>query len=533
MSGLTGTRELLVLNLRRDRLLLPAWLLGCAGSAAGSAAATVGLYPDEDTRVAAAELINATPALVAFYGPIWDPTSLGALSLFKLTALGSVMVALFGLLVVIRHTRADEEVGRRELLAGGALGRHASLLAGLLTAAVGSALIGLGTALALVGVGLPVPGSFAFGTSWCLAGLVFAGVGAGTAQLARSARAARGLAIATLIGAFLLRAVGDTAGGAEPGLASWLSPIGWSQQIRPFAGDRWPVALLSLAVALLISGLAAALSTRRDLGSGLLPQRRGRDRAHPLLAGPLGLAWRQQRASLVAWLAGFALLGLVAGQILSTVDAMLSTPVARQLVIAMGGVPGVVDAFVGVELSFVAVFASAYGIAAVLRLVDEETSGRSDLVLAGAVGRLRWAGATVAVALAGSALLLIAPGLVLGLAHAAETGDDSAVGRDLVAAAVRIPAVWVLVGVAVALYGLSRRLAPAAWGVLAASFLVSEIGPLLDLPEWVGDLSPYAHVPHLPGGELVLGPLVGLVGVAVAFLLVGLAAVGRRDVTAA
>ena len=533
MSGLTGTRELLALNLRRDRFLLPAWLLACAGSAAGSAAATVGLYPDEASRVAAAELINATPALVAFYGPIWDPTSLGALSMFKLTGLGSVIVALFGLLIVIRHTRADEELGRRELLAGGALGRHASLMAGLLTAAAGSVLIGLGTAVALVGVGLPVSGSFAFGTSWCLAGLVFAGVGAGTAQLARSARAARGLAIATLIVAFVLRAVGDTAAGSEPGLATWLSPIGWSQQIRPFAGDRWPVAVLSLAGALLLSAVAAALSIRRDLGSGLLPVRRGTDRAHRLLAGPLGLAWRQQRASLLAWLMGFVLLGLVAGQILSTVDDMLTTPVARQLVVTLGGVPGVVDAFVGVELSFVAVFASAYGIAAVLRLVDEESSGRSDLVLAGAVGRLRWAGGHVAVALAGSALLLAAPGLVLGLAHAAETGDDSAVGRDLVAAAVRIPAVWVLVGVAVALYGLSRRLAPAAWGVLAATFLVSEIGPLLDLPDWVGDLSPYAHVPRLPGGELDLGPLVALVGVAAAFLVVGLAAVRRRDVTAA
>ena len=166
--------------------------------------------------------------------------------MFKLTGLGSVIVALFGLLMVIRHTRADEELGRREMLGGGVLGRHAPLMAGLLTAMAGSLLIGLGTAVALAAVGLPVAGSLAFGTSWCMAGVVFAGVGACTAQLARSARAARGLAVAALIVAFLLRALGDTAPGAEPGLASWLSPIGWSQQIRPYAGDRWPVALLSL-----------------------------------------------------------------------------------------------------------------------------------------------------------------------------------------------------------------------------------------------------------------------------------------------
>ncbi len=533
MNGLTGTRELLALNLRRDRFLLPVWLLGCAGSAAGSAAATVGLYPDEASRIAAAELINATPALVAFYGPIWDPTSLGALSMFKLTGLGSVIVALFGLLMVIRHTRADEELGRRELLGGGVLGRHAPLMAGLLTAMAGSLLIGLGTAVALAAVGLPVAGSLAFGTSWCMAGVVFAGVGACTAQLAKSARAARGLAVAALIVAFLLRALGDTAPGAGPGLASWLSPIGWSQQIRPYAGDRWPVALLSVLGTVLLVALAAVLSGRRDLGAGLLPQRAGPAWATPLLAGPVGLAWRQQRAALLMWLTGFVLLSAVAGQILSSVDAMLNTPVARELVVILGGVPAVVDAFVGVELSFVAVFASAYGISAVLRLLDEESTGRSDLVLAGAVSRLRWAAGHVTVALAGSAVLLAIPGLVLGLVHADQSGDASAVGRDLAAAAVRIPAVWVLVGATVALYGLSRRLAPVAWGVLAACFVVSEIGPLLDLPGWVGDLSPYAHVPHLPGGEFVLGPLLALVGVAAALLLLGFAAVRHRDIATA
>ena len=233
------------------------------------------------------------------------------------------------------------------------------------------------------------------------------------------------------------------------------------------------------------------------------------------------------------WLTGFVLLSAVAGQILSTVDAMLNTPVARELVVILGGVPAVVDAFVGVELSFVAVFASAYGISAVLRLLDEESTGRSDLVLAGAVSRVRWAAGHVTVALAGSAVLLAVPGLVLGLVHADQSGDASAVGRDLAAAAVRIPAVWVLVGATVALYGLSRRLAPVAWGVLAACFVVSEIGPLLDLPDWVGDLSPYAHVPHLPGGEFVLGPLLALVGVAAALLLLGLAAVRHRDIATA
>ena len=52
---LAGTWPLVRLALRRDRVLLPAWILGFAGMAGFSASATVGLYPDESQRVTAAE----------------------------------------------------------------------------------------------------------------------------------------------------------------------------------------------------------------------------------------------------------------------------------------------------------------------------------------------------------------------------------------------------------------------------------------------------------------------------------------------
>ena len=142
MNELNGTRALLATNLRRDKLLLPVCAATFAGVAGSSAAATAGVYPDAASRTLAAELLNATPALVAMFGRVYEP-SLGAIGLIKLTGLGTAMVGLFALLVVIRHTRADEELGRYELLAGGSIGRFASLAASLVTAAIGAVLIGL------------------------------------------------------------------------------------------------------------------------------------------------------------------------------------------------------------------------------------------------------------------------------------------------------------------------------------------------------------------------------------------------------
>ena len=250
--------------------------------------------------------------------------------------------------------------------------------------------------------------------------------------------------------------------------------------------------------------LAIVLARHRDLGAGMLLQRPGAAEAPQLLAGSFGLAWRLQRAAFLGWLVAFVLLSLVVGQIVTRIGDMLSTPVARQLITVLGGVDEVTKAFVAVELSFVAVFAAAYGISSTLRLAGEESAMRADQVLSTPTGRLRWALSHLIMAVFGTGILMLASGLGIGLAHAMESGDRSVFGADLLAAVVRLPAVWVMVGVSLALYGLSRRAAPIAWAVLVATFLASEIGPLLDLPRWVRDLSPFTHVPTLPGGEVAV-----------------------------
>jgi ABC-2 type transport system permease protein len=102
-------------------------------------------------------------------------------------------------------------------------------------------------------------------------------------------------------------------------------------------------------------------------------------------------------------------------------------------------------------------------------------------------------------------------------------------GQLLGAALVQLPAVWVLAGIAVALFGLVPRLAAAAWGALVAFLLLTEFGSFLNLSRWVTDLSPFSHVPKLPGGTFTATPLLWLTAIAVALIAVGLAALRRRD----
>ena len=174
MNDFAGTKTLVRLALRRDRVLIPVWIVVFAGMAASSAQASIELYPDVASRVSAAETANSSPALVSLYGRIWDPTSLGELSLFKLTSFGALLVGLLAAMLVVRHTRTEEETGRLELLSAGVLGRYAAVTAALLVSGGTVVLLGLFTALGLIGVGLSAAGSLAFGLTWISGGLAFA-----------------------------------------------------------------------------------------------------------------------------------------------------------------------------------------------------------------------------------------------------------------------------------------------------------------------------------------------------------------------
>src|SRR4051794_31491561 len=132
MNEFAGTSTLVRLALRRDRVLLPIWIIVFVSMAAGSAKASIDLYPDVAERVSAANTSNSSAALVFLYGRIFDTTSLGALSLFKLTSFGALLVALLAAMLVVRHTRTEEESGRLELLSAGVLGRYAALTSALI-----------------------------------------------------------------------------------------------------------------------------------------------------------------------------------------------------------------------------------------------------------------------------------------------------------------------------------------------------------------------------------------------------------------
>ncbi len=529
MSSFAGTRALVRLALRRDRVVIPVFIVVIGAMIASGASATIGLYSSLASRIEAATVINTATSTLAMFGPIHDVTSIGALSVFKTGTMCVLAVAVFGARIVVRHTRAEEETGRLELLGAAVVGRRAPLTAGVIVSVGATVITGLLSGLGLYAAGLPGTGSALFGAGMAAVGILGAGLGAVAAQLSMSGRGAAGMATAVIGVAYLIRAVADASSGGSLAWLSWLSPLGWWQQIRPYAGDRaWPLALL-LALAVLLLTAAYAFATRRDFGGSLLADRAGRAEGGRLLGSPLGLAWRLQRTSFWIWATTYALMGAMVGGLAGSVGGFLDNPTMRDLFDKLGGTSVLTDAFLSVELGFLAIGASIFGLQSIMRARSEEVGGRADPMLAASTTRVKWLGAHLVVALAGPVALMAVAGATSGLTSAGAVDTPNQWGRVVVAALVQIPAVFVVIGIGIAGFGIAGRLSFAGWTALVAFLILGEFGQLLSIPQAIINLSPYAHTPRLPGDAFAWSPLAWLLGIAVALCAVGFATFRRRD----
>jgi len=528
VTQLTGLGRLVRLILRRDRIRLWSWLLGLGVVIVASAASLPPVYPDQASIDAYAATVGDNPALMAFAGPgygLRDDPTIGAILVNEVQLWGAIGFALMSIFLVNHHTRAEEDVERADLIRSTVVGRHAPTAAAVVVVGAANLALGLVCAAGFVATGYETTGSIVLAASLVAVGLVFLGVTAVTAQAASSGRAALGMAASVLAAAFALRALGDVSGN----WMRWASPIGWAQASRAFAGERWlPLVLCVVAAAV---GVVSAfwLSTRRDLGSGLVPTKPGPGRASPRLTDPLGLAVRLHRGSLIGWAIGLFVAGALYGSIGDDVEQMLEdNPVYQDILVQTGGAD-LTDSFFASSLLMLSLVVSGFAIATVSRLRSEESAGRAEVVLASGVSRSRWAASHLLVAFAGAAAGMVLSGFGLGLSYAAVSGDSRQIGRLVFASLAPLPAVAALIGVAMLLYGRASAAVVASWAVLAVVSVIALLAEVLRLPSWLRQISPFAHVSQVPAEAISWPPAIGMVAVAGALVAAGMAALDHRD----
>lgn len=524
-----GAVQLARIDWRRSRVMILSWIIAMASVSAISVSATVGLYADQAALIRAGEQLNLSQAFVALFGRIYDTGSIGAVSTIKLMLFGSVLLSGFAITLVIRHTRADEESGRGELVGSLCVARSASVSAVVAVAVLSLLVLAIATACLLAAAGLNLASASLFALSWFVAGSCFVAIASVAAQLATTSRVATLISFTALASAYLLRAIGDVSSGPLHVLV-WLSPLGWSQQSRPFAGNRWWALVPGMVLTILLVILAVRRANSRDLGGGMWSERPGQRHGATWLHSPLALTWRLHRSALFAWLTGFAVFGVVLGAMATNVNQFLSSASAREFIRKLGGLHHVTDAFLAVEMKYAAIIATAFAIQSLIHLRTNESNGLSEPILTNSVSRARYLWGDGALSLAGSGVLMLVMGLSTGVAYALSSHDGIQVPRLLLASVAQLPSIWVFVGVGLAIFGLNPRLTWLTWTLFAAAVVLDELGTLLNLNHWVLDLSPFTHAPNLPGGTFAFATFVALSCLFVAFSELGIFSYRRRDI---
>ena len=323
--------------------------------------------------------------------------------------------------------------------------------------------------------------------------------------------------------------------GAVPELAPFanLTWWGWTSDHIALAGQYdWPsVALVAaLVVGLLAIGIEAF--ARRDIGVTTALPTPSMPRAFLGLGGPIGRAISTNLSTALAWGLGVGFFGLVLGSAAQGfMEQLQDSPQFIELLSTI--FPNVDYASAGgfLQLLFVEFGVVLAGLAAasfVSGWAADETSGRLELVLASPLSRAGWAiaggiGMLVNVAIF---VALTAAGIGIGVATTQSDLATPIVGSlvlGLYAAA--------LTGIGLAVGGVlgTRTAGTVVVVFVVATWFVQLLGPLLNLPDFVRQLSLTSHF-----GQPMVGVWdgVGIVAslvIAVAGIAIGTWGFTRRD----
>ena len=512
---------------RRDRLQLALWCVGSGVLAFAAANAALDTFSDLEERRQILGVAIASRTILVFRG---TPNGIddGAFMFFLLFAWLALMGGLLSTFLAVRHTRAEEEQGRAEFLAATPAGRVLPTVATVAHGMLANVTLGLFVAVAWVLAGLDIGGSLVAGAALAATGFAFLAVGLVLAQLFRTSRGANGAGVAIVLAAYLLRGVGDASGTASddllhvaPAWPSWLSPIGYGQFTGAYVeNDLRPLIALVGFSGLLIAGVFV-LQAIRDQGASLLPGRHGRATARWTLSSSFGLVWRLTVPTLIAWAVGGAAAGLLATTLSSVVGQVggAAPQLADRLRQAIGDDATIEQAFIATFFGLVGVLAACCAVQVGMRARQEETHGTAELVLGTPVPRVRWLAEYWIVGTIVIVAVLAAAGLA-GTLGALRTEDPATLVPNVLEAAVaQLPACLVFLGLTLFVFAwLPHATIPLGWTLIGLAAIIGVFGPILQLPDWLTDLSPFTHSP-VPGSDdadwtggivmLVIGIVVG------------------------
>ncbi len=489
------------------------------------------LYGDDQAKQAFAYTME-NPAMVAMLGVGYEVAdflelSVGAIFAHEMLLFTAIAVAIMNILLTIRSTRADEEDGRLELVNSLPVGRLAYLFATFIVMVFVNVSL-----LSVVGIGLYALGIEGFSLQASLlyssilagVGLFFSGVTLVFAQLASTSRTTLQWSFLVLVFAYLLRAVGDV--DAE-GL-SLLSPLGWVVRSGVFIENDWWPTFLLLIVGLVLVLVAFFLHVRRDLGSGMISEKKGKEKASRFLQTPLGFLWRMQRTQLLIWFAMLFLFSASFGAILGDLEGYYLELDFIQAFIDEGA--DLTNEFIQMLFAMMSLLTVVPVVLIIFSLKGEETKLRAEYFYSRAVSRVHMLVVYLCTAFVASIVLQFT--ILIGIWATGNAVMEQALDFTMIlkVAFSFIPMLFFFISFAVLLIGLLPKWSPLVWLYLVYCFLMFYLGGLIDMLDIWSELSIISHMLKLLGDNPSYPVLIVVSILSLLLTVIGIWGYRNRDI---
>ncbi|GGP08474.1 ABC transporter permease [Oceanobacillus neutriphilus] len=473
------------------------------------------------------------PAMISMVGPTPVETTadytIGAMYAHEMLLFCGLFAMIMAVLHVIGHTRKEEDLGLTELVRSFQIGRQANSLAAMAEVVVINVLLGLFISGLLIVFNvdtISVQGSFLFGASIGMAGVIGAVIGLVMAQIMPASSSATGSALGIVGLLYIIRAGTDVSNVNF----SMFNPLGWTYLTYPFTDNNWLPIIYALIFSVMMAILAFALEGGRDMGAGYLPEREGRGNAKRSLLSVRGLFIKLNKGVTIGWLIGFLIMGAAYGSIYGDMQTFLESNEMMKQMFAQSGV-SIEESFTATIMMVMIALVSILPIVIVNKLFAEESRQHLSQLHATKVTRGQFYWTTIGIAvIAGLIGTLLAAGGLGGTAVSV-MGDSAAMDiSDFLAAGYNfLPSVLFFTALAALALGWAPRLGKIVYAYLGYSFILNYFDGILDLPEWFLKTAVQSWIPQMPMDSFDAPVFITITIISIALMIIGYLGYSRRD----
>ena len=123
--------------------------------------------------------------------------------------------------------------------------------------------------------------------------------------------------------------------------------------------------------------------------------------------------------------------------------------------------------------------------------------------------------------------------IAIGLWSGAETvlEDGLNLGETFISVFVYLPGMLIVISIATLLIGCLPKLSSFVWLYVIYCFIIVYLGGILDLPQWMRNLSSFEHIPQIPVEDMNDSAIISLMVISIVLTVIGFISYKRRDIT--